>query len=95
VKEKRGWDLPLYSISESDFGSDFHVIKEIGKSHGKELKPGPIPAATVFHREADGTIYCTYQTARRGVEKLHSFFGWADMLPDGRGELHPYSLIEM
>jgi len=89
VKKKRNWPAPIYSTGNSDFNSDFNVANAKYRIKGKEQTGEQLPGASAFHKASDGTIYCTYHTSRRGVEKLNSFFSWVDMLPNGRAENFP------
>jgi len=89
VKKNRNWQTPMFSTGNSDFNSDFQVANALWGSRGNVSIAEQLPGASAFHKTGDGTIYCTYHTSRRGVEKLNSFFSWVDMLPNGRGNHFP------
>lgn len=72
-RAKVGNQMPWYSASESDFGSDV------------DAPPGGGFAINVFLRSGD-TVYRTWHTSGRGVEQLSHTFALVDALPWGRQE---------
>ncbi|MEX0610031.1 MAG: DUF899 domain-containing protein [Balneolaceae bacterium] len=71
-KKRMGWDIPWFSVAESDFNPDFGITSGFGvnvflKDHKK-----------IFH---------TYFTTGRGVEYLGSNWSYLDLTPFGRQEL--------
>jgi len=96
LKKAHKWTLPIYSSFDSDFNKDLGVENTVFNSRKNDMKDQPfkqLQGASAFRREkaADGSVvvYQTYNTTSRGIEKLHSFFGWVDILPEGRGSLFP------
>jgi len=95
LKKAHNWTLPIYSSSDCDFNKDMGVEDTVCTSRKENMKNKPfkqLQGVSTFRREktVDGeVVYQTYNTTSRGIEKLHSFFGWVDMLPEGRGRLFP------
>lgn len=72
LKARMGWEhLPWYTITD-DFDRDF----DVGEWHG----------TNVFLRDADGTVFRTYQTGGRGDETLGGLWDYLDITPLGRQE---------
>lgn len=74
-RRRRGWNLPWYSSSGSDFNHDFHVTVD-----GQEL-----PAVSCFLRQGE-RIFHTYTTTGRGTEYLASAYTFLDLTALGRQE---------
>lgn len=82
----RGWsDLRLLSANRNSFIGDF----------GMEGDEGQKPGASVFRRDADGSIHHTYTVEAsldgkyRGVDLLSPVWHLFDLLPSGRGDWMP------
>ena len=41
---------------------------------------------SVFHKDADGTVYHTYSCYSRGVDMLNGAYHYLDLVPKGRDE---------
>ncbi len=41
---------------------------------------------SVFHKEADGTVFHTYSCYSRGVDMLNGAYHYLDLVPKGRDE---------
>ena len=83
----RGWqNLRLLSANDSSFISDFGMQDDAF---------GQRPGASVFRREADGSIRHTYTVDAsldgkfRGVDLLSPVWHLFDLLPSGRGDFMP------
>jgi predicted dithiol-disulfide oxidoreductase (DUF899 family) len=74
-KQRKGWDVPWYSSSGSDFNVDFDVSTNEGETFG----------LSVFVRDED-SVFRTYFTSGRGVEALGSVWTLLDLTPLGRQE---------
>jgi predicted dithiol-disulfide oxidoreductase (DUF899 family) len=72
-KQRKGWDVPWYSSSASDFNADFGISTNDGETFG----------LSVFIRD-DDTVFRTYFTSGRGVEALGSMWTLLDLTPLGR-----------
>ncbi|MEU8200512.1 DUF899 domain-containing protein [Streptosporangium sp. NPDC049046] len=70
-KERMGWTIPWFSSLGNDFNDD------MGAGDGFALN--------VFLRDGD-TVYRTYLTTGRGVERLGSGWTFLDLTPFGRQE---------
>ncbi|GAK10827.1 hypothetical protein JCM19039_469 [Geomicrobium sp. JCM 19039] len=75
-KKRMGWSVPWYSSEKSTFNRDFGGTTKAGENH----------LYSVFLRRGE-TIYLTYQTEARGVEKLGDTWSLLDITPMGRQEL--------
>ncbi|MFN8388811.1 MAG: DUF899 domain-containing protein [Bdellovibrionota bacterium] len=100
-KEERGWTLPWYSSFGSDFNYDFHVTlddrvtprqmnyRSEAEMEAKKGAPwtyrGETQGLSVFFR-IDDTVYHTYSTYARGVERLTDAYPLLDCTPYGRQE---------
>lgn len=96
-KEKKGWDLPWVSSNGNDFNWDFHAsidpsvapvmvnFRDEEEMAQAGMKPfeGELPGYSVFWRDGD-SIYHTYSTFARGVERLVSSTQFLDLTPLGR-----------
>jgi predicted dithiol-disulfide oxidoreductase (DUF899 family)/catechol 2,3-dioxygenase-like lactoylglutathione lyase family enzyme len=70
-KRRMGWTIPWYSIAGRDFSADFDVPEGFGLN--------------VFLRDGD-SVFRTYFTTARGVERLGSIWTFLDLTPLGRQE---------
>ena len=74
-KERMGWTVPWVSSFGSDFNYDFRVT----------IGDGERFALSVFLREGD-SVYRSYVTSSRGVDRLRLDFNLLDLTPLGRQE---------
>ena len=97
-KERMNWQFDWVSSFGSDFNFDFQVsFTEDQISSGKVLFNFEEVAmtgrdrggATVFYRDDDGKIYCTFQVRSRGGENLIGTYSYLDLTPIGRNENGP------
>ncbi len=72
---RMGWTVPWFSSYGTDFNSDFGVTNEDGERFG----------LSVFLRDGD-SVYRTYFTSARGVDRLRMDFNLLDLTPLGRQE---------
>jgi predicted dithiol-disulfide oxidoreductase (DUF899 family) len=57
--------------------------------------PAPeAPGISVFHKDADGTIYHTYSCYARGLDMVNGAYQLMDLLPKGRDEAGLSSTME-
>ena len=92
-KERMGWRFPWVSSLGSDFKYDFGAAftgkqqrggAEYNYRHTED--PGQqAPGMSAFALD-DGTVYHTYSTYARGVERLMGTYGYLDLAPLGRNE---------
>jgi len=75
LKERMGWTVPWYSSYGSDFNYDFGVTTGEGETFG----------LSVFLRDGE-SVYRTYFTDRRGVDRLRMDFNLLDLTALGRQE---------
>lgn len=97
-KARMNWQFDWVSSFGSDFNFDFQVsFTEDQIKSGKVLfnfeevamKGRDRGGATVFYRDDDGTIYCTFQVRSRGGENLIVTYNYLDLTPIGRNENGP------
>jgi len=74
-KERMGWSVPWFSSFGSDFNYDFDVTRDGGEMF----------ALSVFVRDGD-SVYRSYVTSSRGVDRLRLDFNLLDLTPYGRQE---------
>jgi len=74
-KNRMGWSVPWLSSYGSDFNQDFGVTTKKGETFG----------LSVFLRDGE-SIYHTYFTKARGVDRLRIDFNLLDLTPFGRQE---------
>ncbi|UBF28931.1 DUF899 domain-containing protein [Kovacikia minuta CCNUW1] len=99
-KQLKGWTVPWYSSSGSDFNYDFHVTldenitpiqynyrdkAELTERHGPNVMQGESHGLSVFFR-IDNDVFHTYSTYARGVESLTDTYSLLDVTPYGRQE---------
>jgi predicted dithiol-disulfide oxidoreductase (DUF899 family) len=74
-KRRMGWTIPWFSSFENDFNYDF----------GATTDKGEVSCLSVFLRDGD-SIFRTYFTSARGVDRLNANFNYLDLTPLGRQE---------
>ena len=94
-KARMGWQFPWVSSAGSDFNFDFgvaftHDEVEAGKAtynYGSMAPPiEDLHGASVFYKDAAGTVYHTYSTYGRGLDDVMNTYNFLDMVPNGRDE---------
>lgn len=98
-KKEKGWNIPWYSSSGSDFNYDFHVTldksvapleynykdeTEMQARYGKVYEGESHGISVFFHM--GGEVFHTYSAYARGVESLTDTFSLLDITPYGRQE---------
>ena len=94
-RERMGWNFPWYSSHDSSFNRDFEVSfmpDELSRGvrynyrDGVEFPSEEAPGASVFYRDDEGSIFHTYSTYGRGLDRLIGTYHFLDMTPKGRDE---------
>ena len=94
-KKRMGWHFDWVSSHGSDFNQDFHVsFTEDEVASGKvdynftmqSFGSTEAPGISVFHKDADGTVFHTYSVYGRGVELMMGTYRILDLVPKGRDE---------
>jgi predicted dithiol-disulfide oxidoreductase (DUF899 family) len=94
-KKRMGWKFKWVSSFENDFNRDYHVSftkDEMDKGevyYNYALTKFPseeAPGASVFAKDAGGTIFHTYSTYGRGLDILIGAYNYLDLVPKGRDE---------
>lgn len=94
-RKRMGWSFRWVSSSDNDFNFDYHVSftpdelakgevyynYEMGKMTGAERE-----GISVFHKDADGSVFHTYSSYARGIDMVNSAYNMMDLLPKGRDE---------
>ena len=82
-RRRMGWTFPWVSSFGIDFNPDFGVGPK--EPQPQEAQDGEEHALSVFLRDGT-TVYRTYFTSARGVERLGSVWTLLDLTPYGRQE---------
>jgi predicted dithiol-disulfide oxidoreductase (DUF899 family) len=94
-KKRMGWRFHWVSSYGSDFNYDYHVSmtqEELAKgqvyyNYGLQQFPREeLPGASVFYKDAAGSIFHTYSSYARGLDILIGAYNWLDLAPKGRDE---------
>ena len=94
-KKRMGWQFRWVSSFNNDFNRDFHVSftkeeKEQGPVYYNydmcEFPSEEAPGASVFYKDANGTIFHTYSAYARGLDILVGAYNYLDLVPKGRDE---------
>ena len=93
-KRRMGWHFPWVSSFGNDFNFDYHVSfaeDQVGKDgdynyEQQEIVSDEMPGASVFYKDADGTIFHTYSAYARGLDILLGAYNFLDLTPKGRDE---------
>lgn len=94
-RQRMGWAFPWYSSHGTRFNHDFRVSftpEELASGvveYNYTPQPFPseeAPGLSVFVRDAAGTVFHTYSTYGRGVERLMGTYRVLDVVPKGRDE---------
>jgi predicted dithiol-disulfide oxidoreductase (DUF899 family) len=94
-KARMGWTFDWFSSAGNDFNHDYAVsfTPEEIKSGAKIYNFGTsgfgaeeAPGISVFHRDADGSIFHTYSCFARGLDMMNSAYHYLDLTPLGRHE---------
>jgi predicted dithiol-disulfide oxidoreductase (DUF899 family) len=93
----RGWTVPWYSSSGSDFNYDFRATLDMERSQLEyNYRPAPdaiadgensaeVPGVSCFLRDGD-QVFHTYSTWARGTDTIGSSYSWLDLTALGRQE---------
>lgn len=95
-KKRMGWNFKWVSAGEMDFSQDYFVTftqeqvdtKTATYNYKENTSFGSTeaPGASVFTKKDDGSVYHTYSTYGRGLDKLIGAYHYMDMVPKGRDE---------
>ena len=93
-KRRMGWHFPWASSFGNDFNFDYHVSfaeDQVGKDgdynyEQQEIVSDEMPGASVFYKDADGTVFHTYSAYARGLDILLGAYNFLDLTPKGRDE---------
>ena len=92
---RMGWRVRWVSSYGNDFNRDFHVSftkdemekGEVDYNFGVTRFPSnEAQGASVFYKDANGSIFHTYSSYGRGVEPMLATYDMLDMTPKGRDE---------
>jgi predicted dithiol-disulfide oxidoreductase (DUF899 family) len=94
-RKRMGWAFDWVSSAGSDFNYDFHVSPSPAEQAAGRYEynyeehdgeGGEMPGFSVFHRDAEGTIFHTYSSYARGGDLLIGAYNFLDLTPKGRNE---------
>ena len=92
---RMGWTFRWASSGRTDFNQDYAVSftpedlarGRVHYNYADTRFPHPdAPGISVFFRDADGSVFHTYSTYGRGVERMMLTYRFLDILPQGRDE---------
>ena len=100
-----GWDFAWLSSFKSDFNRDFNVSflpEDVARGDTvynyrvrENQSEGEAPGASVFAKDADGTIFHTYSAYARGLEDVIGAYMLIDLTPRGRREAYPMEWVRL
>lgn len=94
-RQRMGWNFKWVSSLDNSFNFDYRVsasddeiaANETEYNYQKTPVYSPeLPGLSVFHKDEDGTIYHTYSTFARGLDRLNAAYHLLDSTPKGRDE---------
>ncbi|HXA30156.1 MAG TPA: thioredoxin family protein [Candidatus Angelobacter sp.] len=94
-KARMGWSFDWVSSYGSDFNFDFGVAftpeevdagSAVYNFSSAQTWPGEREGISVFHKDADGTVFRTYAAHARGIDIVNGAYQFLDMTPRGRDE---------
>ena len=94
-QKRMGWKFHWASAYNNDFNRDYHVsvTKQEAEAGDTYYNYGMIkfpseerPGASVFYKDATGTVFHTYSVFGRGLELGLGVYHWLDIAPKGRNE---------
>ena len=97
-KKRMGWRFPWVSSFGNDFNFDYHVSfskDELAKGkiyynydviEDTQYQNDELPGASVFYKNASGTVFHTYSAYARGLDILVGTYNFLDLVPKGRDE---------
>jgi predicted dithiol-disulfide oxidoreductase (DUF899 family) len=94
-RKRMGWSFKWLSSFGNDFNRDYHVSfgqaeLDAGKAYYNYREGGfpstEAPGASVFYKDADGTVFHTYSVYARGLDMFITAYHYLDIVPKGRDE---------
>ena len=95
-RDEHGWTIPWYSSGASTFNYDFHAtvdpsVAPVQHNYrladpSENIEPGELSGMSVFLRLDNDSIFHTYSTFARGVERVTDPWSLLDLTPYGRQE---------
>lgn len=95
-KARMGWKFDWVSSEGNDFNFDVQVSftdeqiasgKAIYNFEPMTSRSRDLPGVSVFHRDAVGNIFWTFQVRARGGDPLIGAYHYLDLTPKGRNEI--------
>ena len=101
-KKRMGWSFKWVSLLGNEFNRDYHVSfsqDEIDNGQAyynyknQKYPSTEAPGASVFFRNAEGTVFHTYSVYERGLDMFITAYNYLDLVPKGRDEEYlPYTM---
>lgn len=94
-KKRMGWTFKWVSSGGTDFNFDYNVSfpQDAAANGGATYNYAPktfaateMPGISVFHKDADGTVFHTYSCYSRGIDAMNVTYQYLDLVPKGRDE---------
>jgi predicted dithiol-disulfide oxidoreductase (DUF899 family) len=92
-RERMGWRFKWVSSFANDFNYDYGVSFRHEQFEEPVYNFGTLPprnsdreGASVFLKDADGSVFHTYSTYARGIDIVNTAYNYLDLVPKGRDE---------
>jgi predicted dithiol-disulfide oxidoreductase (DUF899 family) len=94
-QKRMGWSITWVSSAGNSFNVDFEVSpsdKQVAAGQMRynyqqsPIRGSEMHGVSVFERDADDSIYHTYSTYARGLDRMNAAYGYLDICPKGRHE---------
>ena len=94
-KKRMGWTFKWVSSGGTDFNFDYNVSFSQGADANggatynyapKTFASTEMPGISVFHKDADSTVFHTYSCYSRGIDAMNATYQYLDLVPKGRDE---------
>jgi predicted dithiol-disulfide oxidoreductase (DUF899 family) len=94
-RKRMGWTFKWVSSGGTDFNFDYNVSfsRDADANGGATYNYAPktfnateMPGISVFHKDADGTVFHTYSCYSRGIDAMNATYQYLDLVPKGRDE---------
>lgn len=94
-KKRMGWTFQWVSSGGTDFNFDYNVsfpqeadanARATYNYAPKTFAATEMPGISVFHKDADGTVFHTYSCYSRGIDAMNATYQYLDLVPKGRDE---------
>jgi predicted dithiol-disulfide oxidoreductase (DUF899 family) len=94
-QKRLGWSFKWLSSGQTSFNFDFlasFTAEEVAKKEAlfnyalQNPRTTDREGASVFYKDAAGSIFHSYSTYARGLDLMNTAYNWLDLVPKGRDE---------